>query len=153
MFPLSLQHIIDHLKIKNMRRIKVRFSLQRGENYMKWRVIDRDGVVTYYNPCDVQLIMRECTLRNNKKMATKIFNGESTKVVCAWILCNDLEIRHSDFVKESDFKIKYNPKVAPNWTFLGEDIDDRDVSYIVSVDYKLCIDLIPDAARMGGYKV
>lgn len=136
-----------------MKRIKVRFSLQRGENYMKWRVIGSDGVVTYYNPCDVQLIMRECTLRNNKKMATKIFNGESTKVVCAWILCNELEIRHSDFVKESDFKIKYNPKVAPNWTFLGEDIDDRDVSYIVSVDYKLCIDLIPDAARMGGYKV
>jgi hypothetical protein len=136
-----------------MKRIKVRFSLQRGENYMKWRVIGSDGVVTYYNPCDVQLIMRECTLRNNKKMATKIFNGESTKVVCAWILCNDLEIRHSDFVKESDFKIKYNPKVAPNWTFLGDDIDDRDVSYIVSVDYKLCIDLIPDAARMGGYKV
>jgi hypothetical protein len=136
-----------------MKRIKVRFSLQRGENYMKWRVIGSDGIVTYYNPCDVQLIMRECTLRNNKKMATKIFNGESTKVVCAWILCNDLEIRHSDFVKESDFKIKYNPKVAPNWTFLGEDIDDRDVSYIVSVDYKLCIDLIPDAAKMGGYKV
>jgi hypothetical protein len=136
-----------------MKRIKVRFSLQRGENYMKWRVIGSDGIVTYYNPCDVQLIMRECTLRNNKKMATKIFNGESTKVVCAWILCNDLEIRHSDFVKESDFKIKFNPKVAPNWTFLGEDIDDRDVSYIVSVDYKLCIDLIPDAARMGGYKV
>jgi hypothetical protein len=136
-----------------MRRIKVRFSLQRGENYMKWRVIGSDGVVTYYNPCDVQLIMRGCTLRNNKKLATKIFNGESTKVVCAWILCNELEIRHSDFVKESDFKIKYNPKVAPNWTFLGEDIDDRDVSYIVSVDYKLCIDLIPDAARMGGYKV
>jgi hypothetical protein len=136
-----------------MKRIKVRFSLQRGENYMKWRVIGSDGIVTYYNPCDVQLIMKGCTLRNNKKMATKIFNGESTKVVCAWILCNDLEIRHSDFVKESDFKIKYNPKVAPNWTFLGEDIDDRDVSYIVSVDYKLCIDLIPDAARMGGYKV
>ena len=136
-----------------MKRIKVRFSLQRGENYMKWRVIGSDGIVTYYNPCDVQLIMRECTLRNNKKMATKIFNGESTTVVCAWILCNDLEIRHSDFVKESDFKIKYNPKVAPNWTFLGEDIDDRDVSYIVTVDYKLCIDLIPDAARMGGYKV
>ena len=136
-----------------MKRIKVRFSLQRGENYMKWRVIGSDGIVTYYNPCDVQLIMRECTLRNNKKLATKIFNGESTKVVCAWILCNELEIRHSDFVKESDFKIKYNPKVAPNWTFLGEDIDDRDVSYIVSVDYKLCIDLIPDAARMGGYKV
>jgi hypothetical protein len=136
-----------------MKRIKVRFSLQRGENYMKWRVIGSDGIVTYYNPCDVQLIMKGCTLRNNKKMATKIFNGESTKVVCAWILCDSLEIRHSDFVKESNFKIKYNPKVAPNWTFLGEDIDDRDVSYIVSVDYKLCIDLILDAARMGEYYI
>ena len=136
-----------------MKRIKVRFSLQRGENYMKWRVIGSDGIVTYYNPCDVQLIMKGCTLRNNKKLATKIFNGESTKVVCAWILCDSLEIRHSDFVKESNFKIKYNPKVAPNWTFLGEDIDDRDVSYIVSVDYKLCIDLILDAARMGEYYI
>jgi len=135
-----------------MKRIKVRFSLQRGENYMKWRVIGSDGVVTYYNPCDVQLIMRGCTLRNNRKLATKIFNGESTKVVCAWILCDSLEIRHSDFIKESDFKIKYNPKIAPYWMFLGEDIDNRDISYIVSVDYKLCIDLIPDAMGLGGYK-
>lgn len=135
-----------------MRRIKVRFSLQRGENYMKWKVIDSNGVVTYYSPCDVQLIMRGCTLRNNKKLATKIYNGESTKVVCAWILCDDLEIRHSDFIKESDFKIKYNPKLAPHWMFLGEDIDNRNISYIISVDFKLCIDLIPDAMGLGGYK-
>jgi hypothetical protein len=86
----NMEHIAQPIKLKNMRRIKVRFSLQRGENYMKWRVIGSDGVVTYYSPCDVQLIMRGCTLRNNKKLATKIFNGESTKVVCAWILCNDL---------------------------------------------------------------
>ena len=135
-----------------MKRIKVRFSLQRGENYMKWRVIGNNGVVTYYNPCEVQLVMMGCTLKNNKKLATKIFNGESTKVVCAWILCDSLEIRHSDFIKESDFKIKYNPKIAPYWMFLGEDIDNRDISYIVSVDYKLCIDLIPDAMGLGGYK-
>lgn len=135
-----------------MKRIKVRFSLQRGENYMKWRVIGSDGVVTYYNPCDVQLIMRGCTLRNNKKLATKIYNGESTKVVCAWILCDDLEIRHSDFIKESDFKIKYNPKLAPHWMFLGEDIDDRDVSYIYSIDKKLCIDIDMDGRKLGGYK-
>ena len=67
-------------------------------------------------------------------------------------LCDELEIRHSDFVKESDFKIKYNPKLAPHWMFLGEDIDDRNISYIVSVDFKLCIDLIPDAMGLGGYK-
>jgi hypothetical protein len=135
-----------------MRRIKVRFSLQRGENYMKWRVIDSDGIVTYYNPCDVQLIMRGCTLRNNKKVATKIYKGESTKVVCAWILCDEIEIRHSDFIKESDYKIKYNPKLAPHWMFLGEDIDDRNVSYIYSVDFKLHIDIDMDVCKLGGYK-
>lgn len=135
-----------------MRRIKVRFSLQRGENYMKWRVIDSDGIVTYYNPCDVQLIMRGCTLRNNKKLATKIYKGESTKVVCAWILCDELEIRHSDFFNESDFKIKYNPKIAPHWMFLGGDIDDRDISYIYSIDKKLCIDIDVDVRKLGGYK-
>jgi len=135
-----------------MRRIKVRFSLQRGENYMKWRVIDSDGIVTYYNPCDVQLIMKGCTLRNNKKVATKIYNGESTKVVCAWILCDEIEIRHSDFIKASDYKIKYNPKLAPHWMFLGEDIDDRNVSYIYSVDSKLHIDIDVDVCKLGGYK-
>lgn len=135
-----------------MRRIKVRFSLQRGENYMKWRVIDSDGIVTYYNPCDVQLIMKGCTLRNNKKVATKIYNGESTKVVCAWILCDEIEIRHSDFIKESDYKIKYNPKLAPHWMFLGEDIDDRNISYIYSVDSKLHIDIDMDVCKLGGYK-
>lgn len=135
-----------------MRRIKVRFSLQRGENYMKWRVIDSDGIVTYYNPCDVQLIMKGCTLRNNKKVATKIYNGESTKVVCAWILCDEIEIRRSDFIKESDYKIKYNPKLAPHWMFLGEDIDDKNVSYIYSVDFKLHIDIDVDVCKLGGYK-
>jgi hypothetical protein len=35
--------------------------------------------------------------------------------------------------------------------FLGEDIDDRNISYIVSVDFKLHIDLIPDGMKLGGY--
>jgi hypothetical protein len=139
-------------KQKTMRRIKVRFSLQRGENYMKWKVVDSDGTVTYYKPCDTQLIMRGCTLKNNTKLSEKIFNGTSTKNVCGWILCESIEIKHSDFIKESDFKIKYNPKIAPFWMFLGENVDNRQISYIVSVDFKLCIDLIPDAMKLGGYK-
>ena len=73
-----------------MRRIKVRFSLQRGENYMKWKVINSDGTTTYYSPCDVQMIMRGCTLKNNRKLSEKIFNGTSTKNVCGWILCESI---------------------------------------------------------------
>ena len=134
-----------------MRRIKVRFSLQRGENYMKWKVINSDGTTTYYSPCDVQMIMRGCTLKNNRKLSEKIFNGTSTKNVCGWILCKSIEIRHSDFIKESDFKIRFNPKIAPFWMFMGDDVDNKELSYIVSVDYKLCIDFIPDAMKLGGY--
>ena len=134
-----------------MRRIKVRFSLQRGENYMKWKVINSDGTTTYYSPCDVQMIMRGCTLKNNRKLSEKIFNGTSTKNVCRWILCESIEIRHSDFIKESDFKIRFNPKIAPHWMFLGKDIDNKEVSYIVSIDYQLCIDFIPHAMKLGGY--
>ena len=134
-----------------MRRIKVRFSLQRGENYMKWKVINSDGTTTYYSPCDVQMIMRGCTLKNNRKLSEKIFNGTSTKNVCGWILCKSIEIRHSDFIKESDYKIRFNPKIAPFWMFMGDDVDNKQLSYIVSVDYKLCIDFIPDAMKLGGY--
>jgi hypothetical protein len=96
--------------------------------------------------------MRGCTLKNNTKLSEKIFNGTSTKNVCGWILCESIGIKYSDFIKESDFKIRYNPKIAPYWMFLGENVDNRQISYIVSVDYKLCIDLIPDAMKLGGYK-
>ena len=95
--------------------------------------------------------MRGCTLKNNRKLSEKIFNGTSTKNVCGWILCKSIEIRHSDFIKESDFKIRFNPKIAPFWMFMGDDVDNKELSYIVSVDYKLCIDFIPDAMKLGGY--
>jgi len=134
-----------------MRRIKVRFSLQRGENYMKWKVINSDGTTNYYSPCDVQMIMRGCTLKNNRKLSEKIFNGTSTKNVCGWILCRSIEIRHSNFINESDYKVRFNPKIAPHWMFLGKDIDNKQLCYIVSVDYQLCIDFFPDAMKLGGY--
>ena len=34
---------------------------------------------------------------------------------------------------------------------MGDDVDNKELSYIVSVDYKLCIDFIPDAMKLGGY--
>ena len=41
-----------------MARIKVRFNLGRGTNYMKWKVTYPDGNIEYYNPTEVQLVMK-----------------------------------------------------------------------------------------------
>ena len=120
-----------------MKRTKVRFSLQRGDNYMKWRIIYPDGSVRYYNPSEVQLVMRGCTLKNNKKAATKILNGETTKVVCAWIMCKSVEICYSDFIDATPYKVSYNPRKEPNWVIEGKDADNTFREIIYSVGKEL----------------
>lgn len=104
-----------------MKMIKVRFNLGRGENYMKWKIIQSDGKIEYYAPDDVQLVMQNCILKNNKKLAQRIFEGEN-KDVCAWIRCESITINHSS---KDDYyvpnlqveKLMYNPKIAPFWRF------------------------------------
>ena len=63
------------------KRIKVRFNLGRGPNYLKWKVSYPNGEVMYYYPTGVQLTMKGCTLKNSKSTAQKIFRGESNKTV------------------------------------------------------------------------
>ena len=124
-----------------MKRIKVRFNLGRGKNYMKWKVQYPNGVVEYHSPSEVQLIMYNCQLRNHKKTAEKIFNG-GEKVVCAWVLCNDIEIITEDF-KPYDLlsrKLKYNPRVKPNWLLEHEIVDNHYFDTICSVDYGLYVE-------------
>jgi hypothetical protein len=82
--------------------------------------------------------MSECTLRNYKKTAEKIFNG-AQKTVCAWVLCKELEIRTQNFEKENEKKIKYNPRVQPNWILNGEIVDGQKFDSIISVDYGLYV--------------
>lgn len=124
-----------------MRRTKVRFSLQKGDNYMKWRIIHSDGSVKYYNPSEVQLIMRGCTLKNNKRVATRIFNGETNKTVCAWIMCDDVQITYSNFIGATPYKVSYNPRKEPNWVIEGKDADNtfREIIYSVGKDL-LCVE-------------
>ena len=93
------------------RNIKVRFNLGRGKNYMKWKIESKSGV-EYHSPDNVQLIMFNCVLKNNKKMAQRIFNGEN-KNVCAWILCESIIINIKDYMQfeektEPAYQIKYN---------------------------------------------
>jgi hypothetical protein len=120
-----------------MGKHKVRFNLGRGENYMKWKVTYNTGRVEYHSPSEVQLVLHKCTLKNNRKAAQKIFTGETTKVVCAHIMCERVEIVTSDFATETTSHIKYNPRVLPFWNLDGMNVDGNEYKELFTVDYKL----------------
>jgi len=125
------------------KRYKVRFNLGRGENYMKWKVVDPKGVTSYYFPTGIQLRMTGCTLKNNKAAAKRIYRGESNKVVCAWVLCEKLDLVTEQFAQPVTNRLKFNPRTAPNWQLeQGPDILNADDDYfneITTVDYALYI--------------
>ncbi len=121
-----------------MKSIKVRFNLGAGKNYMKWKIEYPDGKVEYFRPTNIQLVMSDCTLKNYKKTADKIFKG-ANKTVCAWVLCKEIEIRKENFEPDNENKIRYNPRVQPNWMFNGEIVDGKKFDSIISVDYGLYI--------------
>ena len=120
-----------------MKNHKVRFNLSRGINYMKWKIVFNDGNVMYYHPAEVQLTMKDCVLKNNRTDALKIFTGETTKVVCAWIVCKTLEIKSEGFTEGSENRLRYNPRNLPYWELNGTDMDSSKVNEIISVDYGL----------------
>jgi hypothetical protein len=121
-----------------MKSIKVRFNLGAGKNYMKWKIEYPDGKVEYFRPTNIQLVMSDCTLKNYKKTADKIFKG-ANKTVCAWVLCKEIEIRKENFEPDNENKIRYNPRVQPNWMFNGEIVDGKKFDNIISVDFGLYI--------------
>ena len=118
-----------------MARIKVRFNLGRGANYMKWKVQYPNGLVEYHNPSETQLILKGCQLRNHKGVAKKIFDG-ANKTVCAWVLCEDIEIINHTFIQFDKIcdRLKYNPRVKPNWLLNDNIVDNEFINSIGSVD-------------------
>ena len=123
-----------------MRSIKIRFNLGKGKNFMKWKVQYTDGTIEYHSPTDVQLLMHDCTLKNHKKVAQKIFDG-GEKVVCAWILCKSLGIKKKDFIQAdvSGERVRYNPRVTPHWMLNDKNVDGLPVDKLVTVDYGVYI--------------
>lgn len=119
-----------------MKRIKVRFNLGAGKNYMKWKVEYPDGRVEYHHPSDVQLSMSDCQLKNHKKTALKIYEG-ANKTVCAWVLCQSIELKKTDFIKDESRRIRYNPRIKPNWILNEEVVDGMKFDRIHSIDYGL----------------
>jgi dTDP-4-dehydrorhamnose reductase len=112
---------------------KVRFNLARGENYQKWQIKHKEETF-HVDPSSTKLLMINCTLKNNKKVAKKIFQGEN-KSVCSWILCENL------FFEEKEIQgkeIRYNPRKAPFWTDdNNSNLDDKKFSQIQTLDRKL----------------
>jgi len=118
--------------------IKVRFNLGRGKNYLKWKVTHPDGDVIYYSPDEVQLVMTECTFKNHKSTAQKIFDG-AHKTVCAWILCKDIKIYTGKPITDESRRVRYNPRVQPNWIFDGQIMDNDGAPKLHTIDYGVYI--------------
>lgn len=91
-----------------------------GKNYLKWKIQYPDGTVDYKDPRNTQLIMTGCITKNSKKTAEKIFNGQH-KTVCAWILCDNIEVKESGFVAydkdPNSISLRYNPRENPYWVY------------------------------------
>ena len=122
-----------------MARIKVRFNLSRGKNYMKWKIVYPDSTIEYLSPDEVSLIMMKCKLSNNAKQAEKIFQGES-KTVCAWVLCEEMKITgapQQDITETS--RLRYNPRVKPCWDYQDVNSDGKEFGCIESRGNRLYV--------------
>ena len=132
-------------------RIKVRFNLGRGKHYMKWKIQSSAGV-EYHSPEDVNLVLKNCQLKNNRKVAEKIFNGEN-KDVCAWILCESFTIKEKVFIPNvtedemleasahlTDSKrLRYNPRVHPYWSLMDECVDNNSYEQLYTIGKRIFI--------------
>ena len=129
-----------------MKRIKVRFNLGAGENYMKWKIDIPGEESRYLDPQGVQLRMTGCTLRNSPATAAKIYAG-ANKSVCAWILCDEISILEAELDSPSITQLKnfvqlgYNPRVQPNWLCGGINVDGESYDKIVSTGKNLFVQL------------
>lgn len=98
---------------------RVRFHLGAGAHCGHWQ-IRRGRRVEYVDPSVASLVMRGCRLANRPGVAKRIHDGEH-KTPCAWIECETIETRPSEAVTGE--LVRYNPRVAPHWTYRGGNAD------------------------------
>jgi hypothetical protein len=123
--------------VEAKRNIWVRFNLSNDENFMKWKIENKEtGAVTYLEPSEVQIVMYNCKLTNSPATAQKIFTGQMTKAPIAYVRCESAEILYSSTykIKEEDW-LKYNPRKAPNWQdSVGNNIDNTIYPRLITKD-------------------
>ena len=120
------------------KRIKVRFNLGRGANYLKWKVEWKDGKVEYFSPDECQLILQYCQLKNARHTAIRIFEGQA-KQVCAWIRCENLVVRKDIFIQDESRRLRYNPRVAPFWREGEKNVDNSFYDHLHTIGSRLYI--------------
>ena len=134
-----------------MRRYRIRFSLTKGENYRKWRIVDTfNNTVEYYDPDITFMYLYDSVLHNRPHIAQTIFNG-GNELVCAWIDSDNIDIRNKDnkcdvidyIVNENGYEITYNPKVYYHWVDTRKDtdfiIDNKEIPVIYINNRKLVV--------------
>ena len=101
--------------------MKVRYHLQRGPNYKQWQFRHND-TVWYHDPAYRPIVIKNCRLKNNRRTAERIYNGEN-KSVCAWVNFDSMELLEPGKKIEGMTKVNDNPKEAPFWRVNGQNAD------------------------------
>jgi hypothetical protein len=124
-----------------MKKNKIRFHLAKGEHFMHWQIKYVDGTIKYFNPQEFQLVLFQCTLKNQVKTAKQICYEGINKTVCAWVEAAEVVVStiiDPDVTDAMD--IFYNPRVLPHWHSKDKrDIDGLICNQITSIDNKLFI--------------
>jgi hypothetical protein len=117
-----------------MRKSKytIRFNLGRGARFKTWKVTSPDGDTQYLQPDEVCIVMHNCKLYNSKTTANKILDG-ANKTVCAWIEADNIEILGNVLNTCDRPKVKYNPRVTPNWVVNGDNADNNNYDELFTI--------------------
>lgn len=112
---------------------KVRFHLGAGQFFKHWQVKNSSGV-KFFNPDSTAMLLTNCKLKNNKRIAQLILDGNH-KTVCAYIQCEKVEfidlMAHNSYRLE---KISFNPKVKPYWFDQnGDDVDGEKYDLLATI--------------------
>ena len=123
-----------------MAKIKVRFHLGRGANYMKWQVKYPNGDILFLSPDEYRLVLINCQVKNNSKTAQKIFDG-SNKTVCAWITCENIAYskEKENSILRGCKEVSYNPRVQPHWMLNGRVTDNEYFNMMFTENRKIYI--------------
>lgn len=101
---------------------KIAFHLAKGVNFQKWQIRDASNDATYVCPSTHDIVLKGCTLKNQKGASLRIFNG-ADKLRCAWIEFESYElIAKTNYTSETE--LRFNPRVSPTWVVDGKDNQD-----------------------------
>ena len=120
-------------------KYKVRFHLGAGSHFKHWQVKTKDSI-SYYDPEKNYIVMNNCRLHNNPKVAEKVLKNQ-VRDVCGWVECEGLIVHTYDHNHEFEIKqrIIYDPKITPFWIVenTNEKIDDTSWEVLLTNGKKL----------------